>query len=168
MINEKSITPLTPVYNIPIKLNNGKQLTLAEFKGRKILLVNTASNCGYTGQYNALQEIYERYNDRLIVIGFPANDFAEQEKGSDEEIGEFCRVNFGVTFPLAAKSTVVKGPSQHPVFQWLTNHAANGWNDEQPGWNFTKYLIEENGRLEASFGPAISPDSEEILKYLEK
>jgi glutathione peroxidase len=107
-----------------------------------------------------------KHHDKLTVIAFPANDFQEQEKGSDEQIGNFCKINFGVTFPIALKSSVVKGNDQQKVFQWLTDKTKNGWNNQSPSWNFSKYLINEEGVLMNYFDPAISPLSEEVLKAI--
>lgn len=131
------------------------------------MIVNTASNCGYTNQYAELQKLSERFNEDLIVIAFPANDFKEQEKGTDEEIAQFCQVNYGISFPLAKKSKVVKGNGQNKVFQWLTHKELNGWNDKEPSWNFSKYLIDEDGNLSHYFDPAISPLSEQVFKALQ-
>lgn len=155
-----------PIYDLPIALNNGQTLSLQTLQGKKILLVNTASDCGYTAQYSELQQLQDRYGKTLQVIGFPANDFKEQESGSDAAIAQFCQVNFGVTFPLAKRSSVVKGPQQHPVYQWLTQADKNGWNSKAPSWNFSKYLINENGVLTHYFDPSISPLSTEITKAL--
>jgi len=156
-----------PIHNFRVKLNNGAELPLEQFRGKKILIVNTASNCGFTNQYDDLQRLSLDYKDKLVVIGFPANDFKEQEKGSDAEIAEFCRINFGVTFPLAVKSSVVKGPQQNPVFKWLSNKSENGWNDQQPTWNFSKYLVDEHGYLQRYFDPGISPMDRDILNAIE-
>ena len=144
-------------------MNTGKELKFDSLKGKKILLVNTASDCGYTGQYDDLQKLYQDYSDRLMVIGFPANDFKQQEKGNDEEIAQFCKLNFGVTFPLAKKSPVIKGEDQQEVFRWLTDKTKNGWNNKQPSWNFSKYLVDEKGILTSYFDPAVSPLSEEVI-----
>ena len=133
-----------------------------------MLLVNTASNCGYTNQYDELQELYKRFENKLVILGFPANDFKEQEKGSDEEIAQFCKVNFGVTFPLMKKSSVVKNTDQNDVFKWLTDAAKNGWNSQQPSWNFSKYLVNENGVLTNYFDPSVSPLSEEVMNEIKK
>jgi glutathione peroxidase len=127
------------------------------------MLVNTASDCGYTNQYTDLQELADEYKDKLVIIGFPANDFKEQEKGTDEEIAQFCKVNYGVSFPLMKKSGVIKSAQQNPVYQWLTDSAKNGWNNKPPAWNFTKYLINENGVLVNYFGSSVSPMSNEVL-----
>ena len=128
------------------------------------MLVNTASDCGYTNQYDDLQKLHETLHDKLMVIGFPANDFKEQEKGNDEEIAQFCKINFGVTFPLAKKNSVKKGKDQQEVFRWLTDKSRNGWNNKQPSWNFSKYLVDEHGILTNYFDPAISPRSEQMIK----
>ena len=162
MDNSKQQEPVTSVFNLPVKLNNGTTLDLSTLRGRKILFVNTASNCGYTSQYEDLQKLYEDNKEKLVIIAFPANDFKEQEKGTDEQIAEFCKVNFGVTFPLAAKSSVIKGSGQNPVFTWLSDQGQNGWNNQEPTWNFSKYLVDEKGVLINYFDPALSPLSKEV------
>jgi glutathione peroxidase len=151
-----------PFYSMAVKLNNGKELHFDSLRGKKVLLVNTASDCGYTAQYDELQKLQEMYQDKLVVIGFPANDFKEQEKGTDAEIAEFCRVNYGVTFPLAEKSSVKKGPAQNEVFAWLSSSKKNGWNEKAPIWNFSKYLVNEQGELLGYFEPSVSPSGKEI------
>jgi glutathione peroxidase len=156
----------TPIYDLSVVLNNGNTLPLSELKGLNILLVNTASDCGYTAQYSELQQLQDQYPTTLRVIGFPANDFKEQEGGSDDAIAAFCKINFGVTFPLAKKSSVIKGPQQHPVYQWLTQKEQNGWNEKAPSWNFAKYLVNEQGVLTHYFDPAIVPLGPEIRKAL--
>lgn len=164
----KSTTVATiSFYDLKTILNNGKELDFSSLKNKKVLIVNTASDCGYTNQYEGLQALYEKYKDRLTIIGFPANDFGEQEKGSDDTIEQFCKVNFGVTFPLAKKSTVIKGPQQNEVYQWLTNDEKNGWNYTAPTWNFCKYLIDENGDLTHFFEAAIEPMSKELTAAIE-
>lgn len=155
-----------PVSNISIQLNSGQNTTLKSFEGKKILLVNTASDCGYTGQYAELQKLQVAMPNKLVVIGFPANDFKEQEKLGDAEIANFCQRNYGVTFPLAKKSVVAKKAGQNPLFTWLSDPRQNGWNKQEPVWNFTKYLLNEQGELEAVFGPAISPLDKEITDLL--
>jgi glutathione peroxidase len=164
--NANPVAPPVPFYSLRAIANDGKETDFAQFKGKKLLLVNTASDCGFTGQYDDLEKLYGRYKDRLIVLGFPANDFKQQEKGSDEEIAAFCKLNFGVTFPLFSKSSVVKGPGQNPVFQWLTDKNRNGWNEQAPTWNFCKYLIDEQGRLTHFFASAVSPLQEEVLRSI--
>ena len=130
------------------------------------MLVNTASDCGYTEQYEALQKIYEENKEKLAVIGFPANDFKEQEKGTDEEIAQFCKLNFGVTFPLMKKSVVKKVAEQNEVFKWLTDSAKNGWNNKPPSWNFAKYIVNEEGVLTNYFGSSVSPAGKEVKKAI--
>jgi glutathione peroxidase len=168
LVNKKHILPPHSFYNLSTPLNNGALLSFSSLKGKKLLLVNTASDCGYTNQYDDLQKLYEEYNDKLTVIAFPANDFGKQEKGSDEEINNFCKINFGVTFPIALKAPVIKGDSQQMVFQWLTDKTKNGWNNKPPSWNFSKYLVSEEGVLTNYFDPAVSPLSEEVKKAIEK
>ncbi|MBP6430578.1 MAG: glutathione peroxidase [Ferruginibacter sp.] len=155
-------------YTLSDTLNNNTAFNFENLKGKKVLLVNTASDCGYTNQYNDLQKLSELYKDKLVVLGFPANDFKEQEKGSDEEIAQFCKINFGVTFPLMKKSTVVKGVSQNNVFKWLSDANLNGWCNQPPTWNFSKYLVNENGELVKYFDPSISPLDNEFKSAIER
>jgi glutathione peroxidase len=166
LANVKQVRPVESIYSLQVPLNNGNTLPLETYKGKKLLLVNTASNCGYTNQYNDLQKLYLQFNNQLEIIAFPANDFNEQEKGSDSDIARFCKVNFGVTFPLAKKTVVVKSSNQNNIFRWLTSKARNGWNDKAPSWNFSKYLIDEQGTLTHYFDPSISPLSEEVKKAI--
>jgi glutathione peroxidase len=161
--NNENRPPFHQVYDLKVELNNSSVLPLSQMAGKKILLVNTASDCGYTGQYAELQQLYEQNKDKLVVLGFPSNNFKEQEKGSDEEIAQFCQVNYGVTFPLAKKSNVTPGPSQNPLFRWLSHKEENGWNDKAPSWNFAKYLLNEQGVLTHYFEPSVSPLSKEVL-----
>lgn len=165
--NEKTI-PTVSFYSLKDTANNGTVFDFETLKGKKIMLVNTASDCGYTSQYDDLQKLSEQYKDRLVVIGFPANDFKEQEKGSDEDIAAFCKLNFGVSFPLMKKSGVIKGANQNIIFNWLTDSAKNGWNNKQPSWNFCKYLVNEEGRLTNYFGPAIEPLGKEITEAVNR
>ena len=145
---------------------DGKLMNFSTLKGKKVLLVNTASDCGYTGQYDDLEKLHQQFGRTLVVIGFPANDFKEQEKGNDEDIATFCRRNYGVTFTLMKKSIVIKGEHQNDVYKWLTSADKNGWNDKAPEWNFAKYLVNEEGVLTHYFSPAVSPMSQEILQNL--
>lgn len=158
--------PPVSFYTLSTPLGDGSALNFETLKGKKVLLVNTASNCGYTPQYEALQRLSEKYKEQLVIIGFPANDFKEQEKGNDADIASFCKLNFGVSFPLASKSVVVKTTQQNPVFNWLTHAAQNGWNEQAPSWNFSKYLINEEGILTHYFDPAIDPMSDAIVKAI--
>jgi glutathione peroxidase len=159
--NKKKASPAVPFYQLKTTSISGQELDFGQLKDKKVLLVNTASACGYTGQYEELQQLHQQLSDELVIIGFPANDFKEQEKSNDSDIARFCQLNFGVSFPLSKKSSVVKGKEQHPVYQWLTQAGQNGWNSHQPDWNFSKYLINEKG------GPAVSPLSPEVAEALE-
>ena len=162
-IAHAGVVPPVSFFTLKTVLNDGKLLEMASLKGKKILLVNTASACGYTAQYEQLQQLYSQYNNKLVVIGFPANDFKEQESGTDEEIASFCKKNFGLSFPLVQKTVVVKKPGQNSVFQWLTDPSKNGWNSQPPSWNFSKYLVNEEGELTDYFGPGVEPLNEPIL-----
>jgi glutathione peroxidase len=153
-------------YALQAVLNNGDTLSFETFRGKKVLLVNTASDCGYTGQYKELEALYQQYKDNLIVVGFPANDFKEQEKKSDADIATFCKVNYGVTFLLMRKGSVVKGSEQQSVYQWLTQPTANGWCSKAPVWNFCKYLVNEEGVLTAYFPQTVSPLDEAVTQQL--
>lgn len=155
----------TSIHSFKVKSIDGKTIDFAKFKGKKILVVNTASKCGYTPQYDALQKVYDTYKDKLVIVGFPANNFGGQEPGSDEEIVEFCKARFGVTFPLASKVSV-KGEDMAPIYQWLTSKAKNGVLDVEIKWNFGKFLLDENGKLLSYFPSKITPDSDEILKFV--
>ncbi len=161
-------TPAVPFYSLKDTLNDGSVFDFALLKGKKVILVNTASDCGYTDQYGDLQKLFEANKDQLTIIGFPANDFKEQEKGDDASIATFCQRNYGVSFLLMKKSSVVKGTDQNPVFQWLTNASQNGWNNEAPAWNFSKYIVNENGVLTNYFGSTISPLSDTFKKAIGK
>ena len=166
MEHSEGTTTLRSIHDLSVHLNDGSELGLGTFKGKKILLVNTASDCGYTNQYEDLQKLYDHNKDKLVIIAFPANDFKEQEKGSDQEIADFCKKNYGVSFPLAKKSIVVKGDKQNEVFKWLTYPELNGWNDQEPTWNFCKYLVDEDGKLIKYFDTAVPPLSEEIVSAI--
>jgi glutathione peroxidase len=168
LYNKKNIKPVSSIYNHFVGIINGDLLMLQEWKGKKILIVNTASDCGYTAQYKELEKLHQQYGQLIKIIAFPSNDFGEQEKGSDHEIIQFCQDNFGVSFPVAKKSTVIKSGDQHPVFHWLTSKDKNGWNDQAPKWNFCKFLINEEGMLTHYFEPTISPMSKHILDAIKQ
>lgn len=144
---------------------DGTALDLSQFKGKKVLFVNTASECGYTSQYEGLQSLSEKYKDKLVVIGLPCNQFGGQEPGSPQQIENFCQKNYGVTFPITEKIKV-KGKEQHPIYQWLTQKKLNGFKDSQVKWNFQKYLIDEEGHLIGVFYSSTSPLSDEITSQL--
>lgn len=167
LMNEQKAMPLSSFYDLKAELNTGKTLDFSELKNKKVIVVNTASNCGYTGQYAELQTLQERYGDTLRIIAFPANDFGGQEKSNDSEIAQFCQVNYGVTFPVALKGVVIKEAQQQPVFKWLSDKTLNGWNNHAPDWNFSKYIINEKGMLTHYFGPSVSPLEEEFLDALQ-
>lgn len=147
-------------------LEEGKEINFADFKGKKILIVNTASECGFTPQYADLEKLSNEYKDKLVVVGFPANNFGGQEPGTNVEIGAFCQKNYGVTFPLAAKVSV-KGDDTAPIFKYLTEKELNGVKNTTILWNFTKFLIDENGKLVDTFISTTKPTDKAITKYLQ-
>ncbi|QOW09358.1 glutathione peroxidase [Kaistella flava (ex Peng et al. 2021)] len=155
----------TTIYDYKVESLDGKEINFADFKGKKILIVNTASECGFTPQYADLEKLSKEYPDNLVVVGFPANNFGGQEPGSNQEIGAFCEKNFGVTFPLAAKVSV-KGADTAPIFKYLTEKDLNGVKNTTILWNFTKFLVDENGHLIDSFISTTKPTSDSITKYL--
>lgn len=153
------------IQEIPLKTLTGESLKLSKFKGKKILIVNTASKCGFTGQYEGLQKLYEKYSDKLEVIGMPCNQFMMQEPGSNSKIAAFCKKNYGVTFTMLEKGDV-KGKNQHPLYKWLTKKLENGVLDVTVSWNFNKFLLDENGNLVAHFGSGIKPMSDDIVNKI--
>ncbi len=159
------LTNAQSIHSFKVKSIEGGQIDFSKYKGKKIMVVNTASKCGYTPQYEQLQKVYSQYKDKLVIIGFPCNQFGGQEPGSNEEIVEFCQKNYGVNFPLADKVDV-KGSTQSPIYQWLTQKAKNGVLDATIGWNFNKFLLDENGKMLAYFPSNVKPDSDTILSYL--
>ena len=144
---------------------DGRIISLSDFKGKFILIVNTASKCGYTKQYQDLQSIHEEYKDDLVVIGFPCNDFGSQEKGSNKEILNFCQKNYGVEF-LLSKKIKIKGEECHPIFTWLTKKSLNGVLDHKVSWNFNKFLISRNGNLLGAFSSSTKPHDTEIINQI--
>ncbi len=157
----------TTIYDFSVPALDGSTIDFSRFRGKKILIVNTASKCGFTPQYEALEALSKKYGDKLVVIGFPANNFLFQEPGTNEKISTFCKENYGVTFQMAAKISV-KGKKMAPIYRWLTEKKYNGFEDSRVKWNFQKYLIDENGRLVAIFSPTTPPDSPEIIAAIEK
>jgi glutathione peroxidase len=164
VLKHEPMLPPESFFNLQDTAIDGTLFDFSACKGKKTLLVNTASDCGYTRQYEELQRIHEQYG--VNIIGFPANDFKQQEKSDNASIAEFCKRNYGVSFPLMQKSQVVSGEQQNRVFQWLTQEGKNGWNTKNPSWNFSKYVVDEEGRLVAYFDPSVAPDSEEVLGVL--
>lgn len=153
------------IYDFKVKSIDGGIINFADFKGKKILIVNTASKCGFTKQYDGLEELYKQHSDKLVIVGFPSDNFGGQEFSNDSEISEFCKKNYGVTFPLTTR-TNVKGNDINPVFKYLTQKAENGVLDADISWNFNKFLLDENGKLLAYFDSKVTPDSDEIMKHL--
>ncbi len=153
------------IYLFKVASLEGGMIDFSDFKGKKILIVNTASECGYTHQYKELQALYEKFKDKLVIVGFPANDFGGQEPGSNTEIKTFCEKNYGVSFPMAAKISV-KGDDMAPIYHWLTSKNENGVLDATIKWNFNKFLLDENGKLIAYFPSKVTPMSEEIISKL--
>ncbi len=166
-INHKAISnkPSQILEQCISKLNSSDQLCLNQFKGKKLLLVNVASECGFTKQYADLEKLYTTYKENLVIIGFPCNQFGGQESGTEEEISKFCSSKFAVTFPLTTKINV-KGEQQHPIYQWLTTKANNGIDDYKVSWNFNKFLLDENGQLIGYFSSKVNPLDNEITKLL--
>lgn len=158
--------PSPSIYDFKIEGLDNKQIDFSKFKGKKILIVNVATYCGYTYQYKGMEKLYQTYKDKLVVIGFPANNFKNQEPNSNEKIQEFCRKDKGVTFPMAQKISVA-GDDIHPIFNYLISEAQKiGTEEPIIKWNFTKFLVDENGKLLKVFRSKIEPMSEEITKYL--
>jgi len=164
----KESNPNESIYNIKImQLDEKTALDLSQYKGKKILFVNTASECGFTPQYEDLQKLQDKYPEKLVVIGSPCNQFGGQEPGNSDQIATFCKKNFGVTFMLTQKLDV-KGENQHPLFQWLTSKSKNGVLDSEVKWNFNKFLVDENGKLVAYFASTTGPMSSDITKLIDK
>ncbi len=162
-LKNESIQPPISFYSLQSTLSDGSTFDFAGLKGKKVMLVNTASDCGYTDQYAELEKLSQQYKGQLTILAFPANDFKDQEKGNDATIASFCKKNYGVTFPIMAKSSVIKSANQNTIFNWLTNSGSNGWNNKVPFWNFSKYLVNEKGMLVNYFDPGISPLAKEVI-----
>ena len=153
------------IYDFKMKDINGQEVDFSQFKGKKLLLVNVASKCGYTKQYEDLQKLHQEHGGEVTIIGFPANNFGGQEPGTNEEIKEFCSSKFGVTFMMMDKISV-KGDDKAPLYKWLSDKNLNGWNDKEPTWNFCKYFINEKGELVKFFASSVKPMDEEILQLI--
>ena len=153
-------------HDFTVQTIDGKTISLSQFKGKKVLVVNTASKCGFTPQYADLEKLYQQYGgEKFTIIGFPANNFLGQEPGTNEEIQHFCQVNYGVTFPMMAKISV-KGDDIDPLYQWLTTKELNGMMDAKVTWNFQKFMIDENGHLAGMVPPKEKPFSEKIVNWI--
>jgi glutathione peroxidase len=164
-IDMNQTTTSASIHSFKVKALDGGEINFADYKGKKILIVNTASECGYTPQYKELEALYEQYKTKLVIIGFPANNFGGQEPGSNAEIKTFCQKNYGVTFPMAEKISV-KGSDTAPIYKWLTSKAENGVLDAEIKWNFNKFLLDEQGHVIAKFDSGTNPMSEEIIGKL--
>ena len=165
IVKNNSMVSSSNFYDLKAVTIDGQEISFEKFKGKKVLIVNVASKCGYTYQYEGLQKLHELYGNKVAILGFPANDFLFQERGSNEEIAEFCESNYGVTFQMFEKITT-KGKKQSPVYHWLSNKELNGWNDQKPSWNFCKYIIDEDGKLVGFFDSKVKPLSEEIVSLI--
>ncbi|MCB9227921.1 MAG: glutathione peroxidase [Chitinophagales bacterium] len=168
-INTKNFNTMDKtIYQFKVEDITGNEFDFAQLKGKKIMVVNTASKCGFTPQYEQLEELYQKYKDNnFVIVGFPANNFLKQEPGTNEEIAQFCKVNYGVTFPMMSKISV-KGKDMHPVYQFLTTKELNGVMDSKVGWNFQKYLINEKGVLEKMIPSKTNPLDQEIIDWIEQ
>ncbi|WP_338877240.1 glutathione peroxidase [Spirosoma sp. SC4-14] len=155
--------PSKSLYDFTVNSLDGKPVALSGFKGKKVVILNVASKCGFTPQYADWEKFYKEHGDKIVVLGFPANNFGAQEPGSSEEIASFCQKNYGVTFPMFEKVDVV-GDNQAPLYKWLTTKSMNGWNDKAPTWNFCKYVINEKGELTHFFASKVKPEDEEFKK----
>ncbi len=153
------------IHDFRIEGLNGGEIDFSDFKGKKILIVNTASECGLTPQYSQLQELYNSFSDKVIIVGVPANNFGGQEPGNNDQIASFCSMNYGVTFPMTTKLSVV-GSDMHPLYQWLTDKEKNGKSNSEVQWNFQKYLIDEQGDLSLFFAPTKEVFDSEIIEAL--
>ena len=167
VLTSASNVKMKTIYDFKVESIDGKPIDLKKYKGQKLLIVNTASKCGFTPQYKALEELQQKYKGKLVVIGFPSDNFGGQEFQANSEIKEFCQKNYGVTFPLTTRVDV-KGESAAPIFKYLCNKSENGVLDATIGWNFNKFLVDENGKLIAHFDSKTLPDSPEIIKYIAK
>lgn len=156
------------LYDFTVEAIDGSKFDLADLKGKKVMIVNTASECGLTPQYEGLEELYQaKKDDGFVIIGFPANNFGAQEPGSNEQIAAFCQKNYGVSFPMMAKISV-KGDDMHPLYKWLTTKTQNGSADHEVAWNFHKFLVDENGHLVKEIQPQTLPADPEIVDWIEK
>lgn len=163
--NDSEVAALANFYDLKATSIDGEEISFNDFKGKKVLIVNVASKCGYTYQYAEMQKLQDLYGEKVVVLGFPSNDFLFQEPGSNEKIAEFCESVYGVTFQMF-KKIATKGKNQSPVYEWLSKPELNGWNNQSPSWNFCKYLINEEGNLVGFFDARVKPLSDEITSQL--
>lgn len=153
---------MTSIYNLKVEGIDGSEINFEDFKGKKLMLVNVASECGFTPQYQQLEELYKEFKDKLTVVGIPANNFGGQEPGTNAEIKAFCTLNYDISFPMTAKVDI----NEHPLYQWLTQKSLNGKLDSTVNWNFQKYLIDEKGQLITFYPSSIDPADEKILDWI--
>ena len=163
--DNKMIVNENNFYTLSAKDIDGNSIDFSKFKGKKVLIVNVASKCGYTSQYKDLQELHNKYNDKIAILAFPSNNFGFQEPGSNIQIEEFCETNYGIEFQLFEKSDV-RGKNINSVYRWLSSIDDNGWNDKSPRWNFFKYLIDETGNLKAVYSSNVNPLDDEIINFV--
>lgn len=159
------IANLPDIYSFKVEGLSGDSIDFSAFKGKKIMIVNTASKCGLTPQYEGLEKLYNTYKDELVIVGFPANDFMSQEPGTNDEIQAFCQKNYGVSFPMAAKISVV-GMDMAPIYRWLTDQSLNGVMNSEVSWNFQKYILNEHGQLIGFYSPKTDPLADEIIQVI--
>ena len=157
---------MTSIHTFKVEALDGTTINFADFKGKKILIVNTASECGYTPQYKELEALYQKFKDKLVIVGFPANNFGGQEPGTNTEIKAFCQQNYGVTFPIMDNSSV-KGSDINIVYQWLTQKDKNGVDDAKVSWNFNKFLVDDSGKWVAHYESRVAPDDKKIIDFIE-
>ncbi|WP_234735164.1 glutathione peroxidase [Tellurirhabdus bombi] len=162
---ESAAAPTKTLYDFTVKTIEGKAVSLKQFRGKKVVVLNTASKCGFTPQFEDWEAFYKAHGDKVVVLGFPANNFKSQDPGTNEEIAEFCKKNYGVTFPMFEKVDVI-GENQAPIYKWLSDKSMNGWNDKVPTWNFCKYVINEKGELTHFFASKVKPTDEEFKKAI--
>ncbi len=166
LLNTPHAVPSHSIHEFNIRaLNSEKQINFKDFEGKKILIVNVASKCGFTYQYEGMEKLYNTFKEKLVVVGFPCNQFLMQEPGSEEKIAQFCSTEYGVSFPMTVKIKV-KGRDKHPIYSWLTSKALNGKADYSISWNFNKFLLDEDGKILEYFGSKVKPMDEQITKYL--
>jgi glutathione peroxidase len=163
--DDKMIANENDFYKLSANDIDGNIIDFSQFKGKKLLIVNVASKCGYTSQYKDLQELHKKYNDKIIILAFPSNNFGFQEPGSNDQIEEFCETNYGIEFQLFEKSDV-RGKNINSVYKWLSSINDNGWNDKSPRWNFFKYLVDETGSLKAVYSSNVNPMDNEIIDFV--
>jgi len=158
-----AVAPAKTLYDFTVNTIDGKPVALSAYRGKKVVILNVASKCGYTPQYADWEKFYKEHKDKIVVLGFPANNFASQESGSNSEIATFCQKNYGVSFPMFEKVSVL-GTDQAPLYKWLSTPALNGWNDKTPTWNFCKYVVNEKGELTNFFASGVKPNDAEFKK----